>query len=98
MKVLSVVMVALGPEPAAWAMARTEGKPAVMAAAAVMRRRLRRESIQQFHQLGETPVERISGRDASPYSAMFSMARRLGLCRKSQSVRSYSLAVTIGLD
>jgi hypothetical protein len=47
---LNVFIVALGPEPAAWAMARPDGKPAVMAAAAVMRRRLRRECIQEFHQ------------------------------------------------
>jgi hypothetical protein len=74
MKVLSVFMVAPGPGLAVWARARTDGKPAVMAAAAVMRRRWRRECIQEFHRLGETPVERISGRDASPYSTMFSMA------------------------
>jgi hypothetical protein len=72
MKALKVFMVALGPGPAAWAMARTDGNPAVMAAA-VMRRRLRREFIGEFHQLGETPVERISGWDASPYSAMLSV-------------------------
>jgi hypothetical protein len=72
MKALNVFMIAPGPEPAAWAMARTDGKPAVMAAAAVMRRRWRRECIQEFHQFGEMPVERISKRDASPYSTTFS--------------------------
>ena len=64
-------MIALGPEPGAWARERADGKPAVMAAAAVMRRRLRRECIREFHQLGETPVERISGRDASPDDRVF---------------------------
>ena len=49
MKVLNVFMIALGPEPAACATARPDGKPA-MAATAVMRRRLRRECIQAFHQ------------------------------------------------
>ena len=48
MKALNVFMIALEPEPAAWAKARIEGKPTVMAAAAVMRRRLRRDCIRNF--------------------------------------------------
>jgi hypothetical protein len=50
MKALNVFIVALGPAPAGWAKARTGGKPAVTAAAAVMRRTLRRECIFEIHQ------------------------------------------------
>jgi hypothetical protein len=57
-----------------------------------MRRRLRREFIGEFHQLGETPVERISGRDASPYSAMLSVPGPRSMARR------YSRAITTETD
>jgi hypothetical protein len=66
MKVLSVFIVGLGPGPAARAKARTGGKPTVTAAAAVMRRTLRRDGIETFTGQEKMPVERISDQDASP--------------------------------
>jgi hypothetical protein len=66
MKALNVFIVALAPGPAAWAKARTGGKPAVTAAAAVMRRTLRRDGIETFTGPEKMPVERISDQDASP--------------------------------
>jgi hypothetical protein len=50
MKTLNVFMVALGAGLAVWAIARRDGEPAVTAAAAVMRRRSRRECIPEIHQ------------------------------------------------